>query len=238
MKKIILGLVLFMFGSIVYAEECTYHNSVGVDMDCTLYNELLNYYSSSFLEFMPQSEYDSIKNNNPDNIVVSTYKEELPEIFSKDAYYATTYKEIRIVKNANFVTVTLNWLQNPSVRSYDVLAVRLSSGVSINGTIAFRQISYNGGSAIISTTGSKQTFSNGQGVSFKLSTYSNLESSITFYINGTGLLYSSYQHATSSVTLNQSKNYTISSMGYGNTTLFASSVANKYDGMAGVYIPV
>ena len=77
-----------------------------------------------------------------------------------------------------------------------------------------------------------------QGVSFKLSTYSNLESSITFYINGTGLLYSSYQHATSSVTLNQSKNYTISSLGYGNTTLFANSVAGKYDGMAGVYIPV
>ena len=238
MKKIILVLVLFMFGSIVYAEECTYHNSVGVDMDCNLYNELLNYYTNTFLEFMPQSEYESIKDNNPDDIVVSTNREKLPELFSRDAYYATSFKEIRIVKNGSFVTITLNWLQNPSVRSYDVFAVRLSTGVSINGTIAFRQISYNGGNAIISTTGSKQTFSNGQGVSFKLSTYSDLESSLTFYISGGGILYSSYQHATSSVTLNQSKNYTISSLGYGNTTLFANSVAGKYDGMAGVYIPV
>lgn len=238
MKKIVYILVLFMFGSLVYAEECTYHNSVGVDMDCSLRNELLNYYSEGFLEFMPQSEYDSIKNNDPDDIVVSTHREELVETLLRGTYYATTYKEIRITKNGNFVTVTLNWLQNPSVRSYDVLAVRLSSGVSINGTIGFRQISYNNGVPVVSTTGSKQTFSNGQGVSFKLSNYSDLESGVTFYINGSGNIYSSYQHATTSVTLNQSKNYTLSSLGYGNTTLFASSVANKYDGMGGVNMSV
>ena len=238
MKKVLLILVLFMFGSMVYAEECTYRNSVGVDMDCELRRKLLNYYSERFLEFMPQNEYDSIKNNDPDDIEVSTHKEELIETITRGAFYATSYKEIRIIKNGTFVTVMLTWLKNPVVRSHDVLAVRLSSGVSINGNLSFTQISYNGGNAVVSTTCSKQTFYNGQGVSFKLSTYSDLESSITFYISGTGTLYASYQHATTAVTLNQSKNYTISSMGYGNTTLFDSSVANKYDGMAGVYIPV
>ena len=238
-KKLLLLIILFLAIGIVKAEECSYENRVGVLMDCNLHTKLLEYYPNNFLEYMPQSEYDSIKNNNPEDIETISLQEILEEdILLRSSYYSTTYKEIRLIKNGNFITASLVWLKNPQVRSYDVFAVRLTSGVSINGDIAFRQISHNAGTPIISTTGSKQSFSNGKGVSFKLSIYNDLESYLTFYVLGSGTVYSSYQHAKTTVTLNQSKNYTISASGYGGTTLFDSSVANKYDGMNGVNISV
>ena len=156
----------------------------------------------------------------------------------RGSYYGTTYKEIRIVRNGSFITVSLVWLNNPVTRSYDVFAIRLTSGVGINGSVNFRQYSDNNGNGIISTTCSKKTFSNGVGVSFKLSVYNNLESYITFNYTGSGTIYSSYQHATTGVTLTQSKKYTLSSSGYGGTTLFDSSVSSYYDGMSGVNLSV
>ena len=47
----------------------------------------------------------------------------------------------------------------------------------------------------------------------------------------------SYQHAQSSVTLNESKNYDFSTNGYGGVIRFRSStVAEKYDQMGGVSV--
>ena len=55
-------------------------------------------------------------------------------------------------------------------------------------------------------------------------------------VNDTGgLVYGSYQHAGSSVTLSQSKNYSFSINGYGNVFLFNTTKAkDAYDGMDGV----
>ena len=91
----------------------------------------------------------------------------------------------------------------------------------------------------VSTTASKKSFTNGFGYSFKLqSNATGLESHITFSVLGTGTIYSSYQHAIHSVTLTNSKKYTLSNAGYGNTTLFDDSVKYDYDNMTGVDLTV
>jgi len=49
-------------------------------------------------------------------------------------------------------------------------------------------------------------------------------------------LYGSYQHATSTVTLSQSHNYTLGTGGLGNVFVFPSNISQKYDGMSGVHV--
>ena len=61
--------------------------------------------------------------------------------------------------------------------------------------------------------------------------------SVTIINNSTTYTaYGTYQHATSDVTLSQSKNYSISSSGLGGVLAFANSVIGYYDGMQGVDI--
>ena len=233
-KKIFIFLILLFVCTIAKAESCYYENHEHVEIECSLYNELLNYYPENFLNYMTQDEFDQFKNNDPSEIEVTTLNDGL---LSRGAYYGTTYKEIRLIKSGNFITAILAWKLNPKVRSYDVFAVR-TSGTSINGTVSFKQLYDVGGSTYYSTSCSKKNFSNGIGVSFQLSVYSNIQVILTFSVTGSGTVYSSYQHATETVTLAQSKLYTLSSLGYGGTTLFDSSVSSKYDGMNGVNISV
>ena len=183
---------------------------------------------------MTQDEFDKIRYNDPNEIEVEIVNDEL---LSRGTYYGTAYKEIRLIKNGSFITAMLVWKKNPKIRSYDVFAVR-TSGTSINGTISFKQLYTTGGNTYISTTCTKKSFTNGKGASFQLSVYSDIQVILTFSVIGSGTVYSSYQHATQLVTLAQSQLYTLSSSGYGGTTLFDSSVSSKYDGMNGVSISV
>ena len=87
-------------------------------------------------------------------------------------------------------------------------------------------------------TSSNQIFSNGFGSSFKVGQGSNVELSLTFMVSGNGTVYGSYQHASSTTTLSESKDYTISHLGYGGVIKFSDSVKEKYDAMTGVSIDI
>lgn len=240
MKKFfvgIFGLALITLGAGgVFAEELSdgnYKNSNDVIIDGSKYDKLCEIYSENFIEFLTQEEYDNIKDKDLDNVTV---EETIDYNLARGASYSTSYKSIKLINNGGYITLMLDWLQMPSVRSYDVLAVRLSS-TSISGTPSFKQVYYNSGT-YTSTTGSRQSFSNGYGVSFLLALGTSLESYLSFYVTESGTVYGAYQHATSSVTLANSKNYTISSSGYGGVINFASSVADYYDHMSGVSLAV
>lgn len=49
-------------------------------------------------------------------------------------------------------------------------------------------------------------------------------------------IYGSYQHATESVSLDTSQNYSFSSSGYGNVFKFGLTTKGKYDNTQGVYV--
>lgn len=59
-----------------------------------------------------------------------------------------------------------------------------------------------------------------------------------YNVNKSGIVYSSYQHATSNISKSSSMKYSISKKEYGNVFLFENSVSAYYDKMGGVSISI
>ena len=165
---------------------------------------------------------------------------------TRGSTHQTTMKKITISLVVNpsvkTITITNTWLSLPSTRSYDVIAFRNGTGtsLSINSVSGYQNhdgtvISYNTGSSNYKST------SGGCGISMNIvdNVSSSLSNGMTVTIwnsSSTYTAYGSYQHATSDVTLSQSKDYSISSSGLGGVLAFSSSVIGYYDGMQGVDI--
>lgn len=163
-----------------------------------------------------------------------------------DSSHQTNMKRISISLlnrgDTKTITVTNKWLSIPSVKSYDVIAYRSGSGadIRINSVSGYQKwdgntISYNMGSENYKGT------TNGCGISMNIvdDVRNSLENSMTATVaNGsyTYTAFGTYQHATSNVTLAQSKNYSINANGLGGVLDFANSVRGYYDGMQGVSI--
>ena len=169
--------------------------------------------------------------------------------------YSTSYKKITISitspsASSKIVTVTNTWLQLPSVKSYDVIGIRPTSGSMTLNNVPSSISGYqkHDGTYIRYAKSSSNTkivsslFTSGKGgvgISMNIvdTVSTSLQNSITVdFISSAEPFkaYGSYQHAQSSVTLSQSQNYTFSSAGKGNVFSFASAVSSKYDGMGGV----
>ena len=230
----LLGLILIPYTT--YAEENEYYiNHNGVEIERNLYNELCDIYSIGYVEFLTHEEFENLTENGLSNVTKETYIE--GNSFSKGPYYSTGSKSVSLVKNGSYITLLGSWIVVPNTKSYDVIAVRLS-GVSLDGSYSFKQSYVYGGNYNVIYNGNNQNFSNGFGSSAKLQNGTNQEYSLTFKVSGSGTVYGSYQHAVTQVTLNQSKNYTISSSGFGSVINFASSVSKYYDGMNGTDLSV
>lgn len=167
----------------------------------------------------------------------------------------TSYKQLTLKLvvgasiNAKKVTITNKWLKLPKVRSFDVLAVRPGalSATLFTGDFSAAQ-NYDGKSITYSFYGDNTkagtSWSTGQGgIGTSMNIVDNVSNSlsnsmaVTFTTGAVPFtIYGTYQHATSEVTLAQSKNYAFSSSGLGNVLKFASSVSDKYDAMKGISV--
>lgn len=203
----------------------------GITMENEVYQKLCDIYSKNYIETISYEEYELIMFNNLNNIEIKNYFD--PEIITRGSYFSTNAKTIRIVKNGNYITLMATWKGVPTIKSYDVIAVRLNN-VSLNGGYTFKQTYVVNNNLNVSYDSYKQNFSNGFGSSFKVQNGTSLEISLTFMISGSGTVYGSYQHASTATTLSESKKYTISHLGYGKVIKFDNNVQNKYDAMTGV----
>ena len=132
----------------------------------------------------------------------------------------------------------LTWLVTANVKAYDVIGVRLSSGLSITN-YTFKQYHTVYGARQQLGDCSYKTTSSGLGASFHLGEGTDNLITLSFIVSGSGTIFGAYQHATSSkVTLANSLDYSFSPYGYGNVFKFSSSVANYYDQMSGVDISI
>jgi hypothetical protein len=231
-KIFFLILLPFITINVTKAEECFVTNKENVQIPCDFYEGLRAYYSDNFLSYMTSAEYNQIKDNDLDDIETEVYTEGSN---NRGTYIETSYKQLRITRNGNFINANLLWVQNPTIRSYDVFCIRFN-GPTIIGTPLFREYYSFNGETHSSSNYSRKDFTNGFGVSVKLPIYNHLESDITFTYSGSGTIFASYQHATTNVSLTQSKKYTLSPNGYGSVLLFNSSIEPKYDNMPGVSI--
>lgn len=165
--------------------------------------------------------------------------------------WETTYKKLymiiwgwgsnNVVEEERIVLMN-EWEIMPSVRSYDVIGVRYynwqattawgdQTAYSYDEGVNTTEYSYNGSNMNIQ--------SNGVGISQNLYDYSSLYGLTNrIVVEGKVLSdhigrYGSYQHATQTVTLAQSKNYTFGN-GMGEVFLFNSGIGSYYDNMQDV----
>ena len=218
----------------VHAQEVTTHTTLrGVTVEKTLYDKMVNVYSEHYVETLSQEEFDNLSANIDSAVKV----EYTPEDVSRGSYFASSYKSVQLVKSGDYITLIGSWFAVPNVHSFDVIAVRLS-GCSLNGGFVFKQTYISSGNLYYVTNGTNQTFSNGFGSSALLQYGTDNEYTLTFKVSGSGTVYGTYQHATQTVSLNDSLNYIIGANGYGNVLVFGNSIALKYDQMNGVNISV
>ncbi|MDE6141153.1 MAG: hypothetical protein K2G03_00980, partial [Bacilli bacterium] len=151
--------------------------------------------------------------------------------------HETNSKTMKISKSCNStcsISVVVTWKNVPNTKSYDVIGAYLD-GISLikhSSTKVKTSTSSNSSLEI-------QQEKSGFGVSISLPTSgSNYVISQTYTVSKGGTVYASYQHAKSSISLANSKNYTISREGYGGVFKFSGTAKNIYDAMGGVSITV
>lgn len=142
--------------------------------------------------------------------------------------------------------LTNTWKSIPKVKSFDVIALRWNiNGGNFTVTNYYGFQEYDSSSIRYAKGGdnSKAT-SDGVGISMNIvdSTSSSLLNQLVvhgYYTSYTdvvvAILYGTYQHATSNLTLSQSKSYSFSNSGLGNVLYYSNStIRNAYDGMQGI----
>lgn len=163
----------------------------------------------------------------------------------------TGYKRIvlsatKTGSTTGFMSFVATWKKMPKVRSYDVIATRLSGATKVNGTQGGKQFyTANGTSTYVNYAPNGTNInnqSNGFGISMNLvDNATKIECVITSSLTVTSspfMVAASYQHATTDVSLATSKSYTLSSGGLGGVIKFSGNIGYWYDGMNGTYIHV
>ena len=223
-------------------KEIYYTNPNGISLTEKEFNFTKSIFDEHFIEIMNQEDYDVINRMNVNENEVEISVKEPDYIQARDSSFVETQaKRLTIGKSCtgNMCTIimTNTWKYEPKVKSYDVIGAMFSNTSLYNDGIAtawkidgtnYRCTEY-------------VTASNGIGCSYKLNSSASEEiyTYMTFDVYTGGLVYGSYQHAGSTVTLSQSKNYRFDINGYGNVFIFNTSRAkNAYDGMGGVSISV
>lgn len=195
-------------------------------------------YKEGFQNHITQELYDNII----DNDLMSRELNKKTVVhqdnpFARGTYHTTSYKSLSISSSCNssncLIILSLDWLANPAVRSYDVMGALFH-----NVTRQSTPVTTYADSISSNTTGTYKYASDGFGASFKLGTGSNIFVTQQFYVSRGGTVFGSYQHATSAITLNESRNYNFHINGYGNVFQFGTTGLDVYDGMAGVDIAV
>lgn len=241
MKKFVYILLIAMFIGMPIAHASSYYiNDLGVEFTEAQYNYITDIYYDGYQDEMTQDEFDKIYDldlfNQPIEIV-----EEIQPIQTGLGYgiNSTSVTEngrtTRITKSCSsecLVTLTATWNAIPTVNSYDVIGFRLSSA-SIN-TVGKATINGSGYSVTYASSSAQQS-SNGFGHSVKLGGVSGMKVTTFMYCSTGGNVYGSYQHAMSSITLANSKLYTIGAGGYGYVFNFYGNASGKYDNAVGVY---
>ncbi len=144
------------------------------------------------------------------------------------------------------VYLTCTWLSIPQCKSFDVIGFRLGgSGYQFNikGTNNAVGHQYYDGKTITYNHDHDNIIFPGNGAGFSTNIVDSVSSSlkVDFSISirtdkDPLIVYGTYQHATSNVTLSQSQDYEISFLGMGEVLNFDSSVYSKYDNTPGLIV--
>ena len=207
----------------VLFETTKYYKTVTNNSVCVA--ELNSICNDSITYEVTKEEYDNyVEPENRGSVIETTYKRLTSTISSVGSNYYR-YK------------ANLTWKNIPSKRSYDIIGIGFYQSVKVknNDTYFSQDYCISGGSCYTLYTNYPQVFSAGAGTSFSLpsGTLSSLSSEFYFdvekNINATiieQLAASDYAHATKTISLNNSKKYTVNSTG-----IALNGVSSYYDAM-------
>lgn len=233
-KTYFLMMILTIMFSIktVFAEEIYYVNDNGVQFTEKQYKYYTDMFWDGYQKNVLQEDFDKVDSLNLFDSKVTINE----SILTKGSTVYEKGRTLKIAKSCTtqcYVSLVADWIGTPGVGSYDVIGFRVS-GVSINSI----HNAYAQGSGFSSASTTPQTFSNGFGHSVQVASVSSLKVSTSMYTTMGGTVYGSYQHATSSISYNNSKLYSISGAGYGSVFAFYGAATGIYDGANGVSISV
>lgn len=236
MKKKILVIMLlitlsFINAGNVSAKETYYLNDNNVAFSKDEYDFLSNMFWDGCQDLFTVNNYDKFISSNIMNGIINVATNN--KIMPLGTLFEGGGRTLKIATSCNsncFVSVTLTWNGSLTIRSYDVMGAYLENTLLLT-------------SPLTTVTNSSDTtlrkLYNGFGVSLKLpSNGNNIIVNQNFRVSKGGHVYASYQHAKSSISLANSKNYTLSKSGYGRVFKFSGIAVNVYDQMSGVDIAV
>ena len=233
MKKIIILTIIFLMSisKVNASSNVFYENDNGLILSECEYSFISNFIYDGYQNYMSLSDYENIFYN---GITCNSKIELGNNLYSLNSTeHSTTSKSLSIKKTCSSeecaISVYLKWKVSPKNRSYDVMGAYLNNtniiGSSIKtkiNTTSFSDIKY---------------LLTGFGTSIKiptdLSTFNVVQ---TYRVLNKGTVYASYQHSKYGITLNDSKKYTLSNLGYGGVFLFDDTMKPYFDGMGGVFI--
>lgn len=223
----------------VYASSY-YVNDLGVEFTEQQYNYVTDMYYDGYQEEMTQDEFDKMDSlnlfNQPIQVIEEMNPIQIGLVNNPNGTSVTqngrTTKLVKSCSSECLVTLTATWSMIPPVQSYDVIGFRVTSA-TIN-TVAKATVKGTGYSWT-SPASDAQVSSNGFGHSVKLGGVSGMKVTTSMYCSTGGTVYGSYQHAMSSISLANSKLYTIGAGGYGYVFNFYGNASGKYDNAVGVY---
>lgn len=165
--------------------------------------------------------------NNSNSITTEISEDEYNnanDFYEKNNFVETNYKKltssiIKSGKNYSF-KAELIWKNIPKIRSYDIIGIGFGNSIRIDSdSIVFNQnYCFNNGSCYNNTSNYSKIFSNGAGTSFLIPTGDIKSLKQTFYFDVVkntssviNLLKASadYSHATTAISLTNSKKYTV-----------------------------
>ena len=238
MKKIFFIFVLIVCSCFRVNASELYINTSGVSMNTNQYNYIVNLYGSEYPEIITQDEFDFLYEYNLFDKSISSISKSYFSNSSRSTSYTNSNRTITISKSCSskcVVTLKTVWSGIPSVQSYDVIGMRFKNTTatlfgSANVSSSTYNVSYN------SSSSNFLSFTNGFGYSVKIGNGNNMTIITSAVVNLGGTVYGAYEHALINVSLNDSKNYNISSSGQGAVFGFLGSTFSKYDNVSGVSI--
>ena len=245
MKKYIsVFLISLFFGLSVVIAEPYYVNDNNVSFTKDEYDFITKMYYDGYQAYMTDSDkalFNDVEMK-PENVESVSYEPkdsfESGKVTVRGTVHETAAKRLQIAKAGGgnpVISITCAWKKSPNVRSYDLIGAYLNGTTKSSGVVS--KITYSGGTINPSAT---KNPNNGHGAVIKLPNGGNsIVASSTFSVFTGGRVYGSYQHAASSVSLNNANSYSIGNNGLGNVFYFSNAtIRAKYDGMGGVFIDV
>lgn len=228
----------------VNADDAFYTNPNGISLTEQEYNFFTDMYWDGYQEYLDSTTYNKYATMGLFDKEITTVVYDQPDDFylsdlGRGLIHETTAKKLQLSYACSgtlcSMATSLDWKGAPTITSYDVIGSLLYGGLSRISTPNTRL--YWSGSPITFTD--RKYSGDGYGCSVKLQNSSvnmKITQDVDIRVNSAGTFFSSYQHATSNISLETSKQYTVGFGGYGGVFFFYGNASGVYDSMAGVSV--